>query len=198
MKSPRNWVAVSPAGGSTPTGSTIRTATARPSSTWACRPNIDQSRENGGNRRDVGKRFRRRAAAMFDGVRYGKRRMVEGIFGAEETRSHRLLCRYRKKETQERFGALLAITWNVRALNRIRCATEPAVMPGARFRSACLDAGLQIRPGVPPVGRTKNSEPALIPATLENPEQTCRAKLRPENYARLGGLNLGIIQYLDT
>lgn len=97
------------------------------------RPNILQrkSRENGGNRRDVGKRFRRRAAAMFDGVRYGKRRMVEGIFGAEETRSHRLLCRYRKKETQERFGVLLAITWNVRALNRIRCAAEPAVMPAA-------------------------------------------------------------------
>ena len=96
------------------------------------RPNILQrkSRENGGNRRDVGKRFRRRAAAMFDGVRYGKRRMVEGIFGAE-TRSRRLLCRYRKKETQERFGALLAITWNVRALNQIRCAAEPAAMPAA-------------------------------------------------------------------
>ena len=97
------------------------------------RPNILQrkSRGNGGNGRDVGKRFRRRAAAMFDVARYGKRRMVEGIFGAEETRSHRLLCRYRKKETQERFGVLLAITWNVRALNRIRCAAQPAVMPAA-------------------------------------------------------------------
>ena len=52
--------------------------------------------------------------------------MVEGIFGAEETRARRLLCRYRKKETQERFGMLLAITWNVRALNRIRCAAETA------------------------------------------------------------------------
>ena len=89
-------------------------------------PNILQrkSRENSGNRRNVGKRFRRRAAALFDLVGYRKRRMVEGIFGAEETSNHRLLCRYRKKETQERFGMLLAITWNVRTLNRIRCATE--------------------------------------------------------------------------
>ena len=97
------------------------------------RPNIEQreSRENSGNRRNVGKRFRRRAAAIFDRVRHGKRGMVEGVFGAEETRAHRLLCRYRKKETQERFGVLLAITWNVRTLNRIRCAAELAVMPAA-------------------------------------------------------------------
>ena len=89
------------------------------------RPNIDQSGENGGNRRNVGKRFRRRAAALFDLWRYRNRRMVEGIFGAE-TRAHRLLCRYRKKETQERFGVLLAVTSNVRALNRIRCDAETA------------------------------------------------------------------------
>ena len=65
------------------------------------RPNIDQrkSRGNSGNRRNVGKWFRRRAAALFDRWRYRKRGMVEGIFGAEETRAHRLLCRYRKKET---------------------------------------------------------------------------------------------------
>ena len=39
------------------------------------RPNIDQrkSMENSGNRRNVGKRFRRRAAALFDRVRHGKR-----------------------------------------------------------------------------------------------------------------------------
>ena len=63
------------------------------------RPNIDQrkSRENSGNRRNVGKRFRRRAAALFDLWRYRNRRMVEGIFGAEEKRAYRLLCRYRKK-----------------------------------------------------------------------------------------------------
>ena len=90
-------------------------------------PNIDQrkSRENGGNRRNVGKRFCRRAAALFDRWRYLKRRMVEGIFGAE-TRAHLLLCRYRKKETQERFGLPLAVTWNVHELNRIRCAAETA------------------------------------------------------------------------
>ena len=97
------------------------------------RPNIDQrkSGRNSGNRRSVGKRFRRRAAALFDRARYGKRMMVEGIFGTEETRARRLLCGYRKKETQERFGMLLAITWNVRALNRIRCAAETAAGPAA-------------------------------------------------------------------
>ena len=94
------------------------------------RPNIDQSRENGGNRRNVGKRFRRRAAALFDLWRYRNRRMVEGIFGAE-TRAHRPFCRYRKKETQERFGVLLAVTSNVRALNRIRCDAETAAAPAA-------------------------------------------------------------------
>ena len=97
------------------------------------RPNIDQrkSRENSGNRRNAGKRFRRRAAALFDRWRYRKRRMVEGIFGAEEKRAHRLLCRYRKKETQERFDVPLAVTSNVRALNRIRCAAELTVMPAS-------------------------------------------------------------------
>ncbi len=90
------------------------------------RPNIDRrkSRENGGNRRNAGKRFRRRAAEMFDPVRHEDRKMIEGIFGAEGSDNHRLLCRYRKKETQERFGLLLAIAWNVCALNRIRCAAE--------------------------------------------------------------------------
>ncbi len=73
-------------------------------------------------------------------------RMVEGIFGAEETRSHRLLCRYRKKEPQERFGVLLAITWNVRALNRIRCAAEPAVMPAAAQGRDGPETSLRIRP----------------------------------------------------
>ena len=57
--------------------------------------------------------------------------MVECIFGAEETRAHRPLCRYRKRETQERFGMLLAVTCNVRALNRIRCAAETAAAPAS-------------------------------------------------------------------
>ena len=96
-------------------------------------PNIDQrrSRENSGNRRNVGKRFRRRAVALFDRWRYRKRRMVEGIFGAGETRAHWLLCRYRRKETQVRFCMLLAITWNMRPLNRIRCAAETAAAPAS-------------------------------------------------------------------
>lgn len=97
------------------------------------RPNIPQrkSRKNSGNRKNVGKPFRRRAAEMFDPARYQRRKMIEGIFGAEESSNHRLKCRYRKKETQERFGLLLAITWNACALNRIRCASEMAVAPAA-------------------------------------------------------------------
>ena len=97
------------------------------------RPNILQrkSEENSGNRRNVGKPFRRRAAEMFDPARYERRRMIEGIFGAEESNNHRLRCRYRKKGTQERFGALLALTWNACALNRILCAAERAAAPAA-------------------------------------------------------------------
>ena len=48
------------------------------------RPDIDQSK-NSGNRRDVGKRFRRRAAEMFDPVRHEDRKMIEGIFGGVAT-----------------------------------------------------------------------------------------------------------------
>ena len=92
-------------------------------------PNIKQrkSRKNSGNRRNVGKPFRRRAAEMFDPARFQRRKMIEGIFGAEESSNHRLYCRHRKKETQKMFGLLLAITWNACALNRIRCASETAV-----------------------------------------------------------------------
>ena len=101
------------------------------------RPNIAQrkSEKNSGDRRNVGKPFRRRAGEMFDPARYPKRKMVEGIFGAEESSNHRLRCRFRKKGTQERFGPLLAITWNARTLNRIlhraEKTAEKAAAPAA-------------------------------------------------------------------
>ena len=94
-------------------------------------PNPAKSGENSGNRRNVGKRFRRKAEAGFEPARHGRRKMAGGMFGAEETRGRLPHHRYRKKETQERFGVLLAVTWNVRALNRIRCVQEAAVMPAA-------------------------------------------------------------------
>ena len=94
-------------------------------------PNIKQRRsaENSGNRRNVGRPFRRRAGEMFDPDGYKRRGMVEGIFGAEEAAGHRLRCRYRKESTRERFGTVLAIAWNVCALNRIRCTVENGRMP---------------------------------------------------------------------
>ena len=61
---------------------------------------------------------------MFDPEKYKRRGMIEGIFGAEEMAGHRLHCRYRKKETQVRFGLLLGITRDICVLNRIRCALE--------------------------------------------------------------------------
>ena len=94
-------------------------------------PNIKQRRgaENSGNRRNVGRPFRRRAGEMFDPDGYRRRGMVEGIFGAEGTAGHRLRCRYRKESSRERFGTVLAIAWNVCALNRIRCTVENGRMP---------------------------------------------------------------------
>ena len=69
-------------------------------------PNILQRKsENSGDRRNVGKPSRRRAGEMFDPVRYQKRKMIEWIFGAEESSNRRLRCRFRKKGTRERFGA---------------------------------------------------------------------------------------------
>ena len=47
------------------------------------------------------------------------------VAGADvETADHRLYCRYRKPETQARFGPTLAICINVETLNRIRCAVK--------------------------------------------------------------------------
>lgn len=53
---------------------------------------------------------------------------LDGMFGAEAA-GHRLRCRYRKKSTQERFGAALAVASDVAALNRIRRTVENGRMP---------------------------------------------------------------------
>ena len=81
--------------------------------------------ENSGNRRNAGKRFRRRPAEAFDPARHEKRKIVDGRFGAGESSNRLSLFRYRKKETQ-RFGLLFAMAWNVCAPDRIRCAAETA------------------------------------------------------------------------
>ena len=94
-------------------------------------PNIKQRRSagNSGNRRNVGRPFRRRAEKMFDPDGYKRRGMVEGIFGAEETAGHRLRCRYRKEPARERFGTVLAIARDACAPSRIRCTVENGRMP---------------------------------------------------------------------
>ncbi len=83
-------------------------------------PNIKQ-RGNAVNRT---KKFRKKAAGLFDGEIYKKRGMIEGIFGAEETEGHRLLCRFRKTSTRRRFGLCKAIGWNLEVLNRLECAAR--------------------------------------------------------------------------
>ncbi len=81
------------------------------------RPNIKQ-RRGAVNRT---KRFRRRAAWMFDTDVYRYRGLIEGIFGAEESEHHQLFCRFHKRPNQRRFGLIKAIGWNIEVLNRIEC-----------------------------------------------------------------------------
>ena len=59
---------------------------------------------------------------MFDPVEYKKRDMIEGIFGAEESKNHQLHCRFIKEGNMRRFGKIRGIGWNIKGLNRLRCA----------------------------------------------------------------------------
>ena len=81
-------------------------------------PNIKQRRPPSGRSSP----HRRRAAALFDESAYGYRGLIEGIFGAEETEGHRLLCRFQRRATRYRFGQIRAIGWNLEVLNRMRCS----------------------------------------------------------------------------
>jgi hypothetical protein len=66
-------------------------------------------------------RFRVRGAEEFDVQLYHCRGMVESVFGAEETDGHRLRTRFRKEENRERWGPVMAVGWNLKVLNRLRC-----------------------------------------------------------------------------
>jgi hypothetical protein len=48
--------------------------------------------------------------------------MAEAIFEAEESDGHNLHTRFRKKESQRRWRIALAIGWNLKVSNRLRCA----------------------------------------------------------------------------
>ncbi len=68
--------------------------------------------------------YRELAAQLFDPSRYDTRALIEGIFGAEETRRHQLHCRFLLEENRERFSKFRAIAWNLRVLNRFVCANR--------------------------------------------------------------------------
>lgn len=81
-------------------------------------PNIKQRETHGRNR---GRRFRKKAANEFNEAIYHYRGLVEGIFGAEESKNG-LATRYRRRDTQRKWGTMLAIKHNIQVLNRIECA----------------------------------------------------------------------------
>ena len=69
-----------------------------------------------------GKPYRSRAAKIFGGEEYRQRGMIEGIFGGEESKRLQLHCRFIRPDNRRRFGKIRAITWNIKVLNRLRCA----------------------------------------------------------------------------
>ena len=86
-------------------------------------PNIKQ-RMDAVNR---GKPSRKKAASLFDGEEYKKRALIEGIFGAEESRRHQLQCRFVRDDNRRRFTKGRAISWNIRILNRFECANRLSI-----------------------------------------------------------------------
>lgn len=99
-------------------------------------PNIKQRGPAGEGKKKAHKklRFRIKAAEEFDVELYHYRGMIEGIFGAEETDGHGLRTRFRKEENRERWGPIMALGWNLKVLNRLRCGRSLGmkVMPLVR------------------------------------------------------------------
>lgn len=84
------------------------------------KPNIKQRGKEGTNR---SLRFRRRAAEEFNDALYRYRGLVEGIFGAEESRKG-LKTRSRLKGMQRRWGLARAVGHNLAVLNMLQCARQ--------------------------------------------------------------------------
>lgn len=61
---------------------------------------------------------------MFNPAEYTRRRLIEGVFGAEETRRYQLHCRFVLDKNRSRFAKGRAIAWNIRVLNRFECANR--------------------------------------------------------------------------
>ena len=83
-------------------------------------PNIKQRR--GATNRATPNR--KKAARLFDQDEYRLRALIEGVFGAEESRRHQLHCRFVRTDNRLRFAKGRAIAWNVRALNRFEQANR--------------------------------------------------------------------------
>ena len=66
----------------------------------------------------------RRLQKIFNASIYHYRGLIEGIFGAEETKHHQLYCRFRLKNNQKRFGLIKSVGWNLEVLNRLQCANK--------------------------------------------------------------------------
>ena len=99
-------------------------------------PSIKQ-RKDAVNR---GKPSRRKAARLFDQDEYRKRGMIEGVFGAEETKRHQLHCRFIREDNRLRFARIRAIAWNIKVINRFECASKlriPIPTYGGLARAAC-------------------------------------------------------------
>ena len=66
--------------------------------------------------------YRQLAALLFDPSMYAIRALIEGIFGAEETKRHQLQCRFLLETNRLNFSKFRAIAWNLGVLHRFNCA----------------------------------------------------------------------------
>ena len=85
-------------------------------------PNIKQRKRR--MRTNAKGKNRKKAAKIFNASVYHYRGLIEGIFGAEEARHHRLYCRFRLKNNQKRFGLIKSIGWNLEVFNRLQCVNK--------------------------------------------------------------------------
>ena len=71
-----------------------------------------------------GKQHRKKAAGMFDGEEYKEMSLIEGVFGADDARRHPSHCRFVLNDNRRRFAKGRAIAWNIRVLDRFKCAAR--------------------------------------------------------------------------
>ena len=65
--------------------------------------------------------------------------LIEGIFGAEESRRHQLHCRFVREDNRRRFAKGRAISWNIRVLNRFECARRLNISIPSYGGPACTE-----------------------------------------------------------